>query len=164
MIPTLKKLSLVKKLIASLISDDDGSFKHFHFFAGGDEDDDDDDEPDEIAKPRITLKYADRELFVLEATNQNLEALANTMKRLDVQEDDIADAAARVMDAPGAATKADLEMVAFLAIQQVRTATNRYDAETVDILNGDNLFVVLVQDGEFFHFEFEGNKNKKRLN
>jgi hypothetical protein len=81
-----------------------------------------------------------------------------------VQEDDIADAAARVMDAPGAATKADLEMVAFLAIQQVRTATNRYDAETVDILNGDNLFVVLVQDGEFFHFEFEGNKNKKRLN
>ena len=112
----------------------------------------------------LTLKYADRELFVLEATNQNLEALANTMKRLDVQEDDIADAAARVMDAPGAATKADLEMVAFLAIQQVRTATNRYDAETVDILNGDNLFVVLVQDGEFFHFEFEGNKNKKRLN
>jgi hypothetical protein len=127
-------------------------------------DDDDNDEPDEIAKPRITLRYADRELFVLEATNQNLEALANTMKRLDVQEDDIADAAARVMDAPDAATKADLEMVAFMAIQQVRTATNRNDAETVDILNGDNLIVVLVQEGEFFHFEFEGNKNKKRLN
>jgi hypothetical protein len=67
------------------------------------------------------------------------------------------------MDAPDAATQADLEMVAFLAIRQVPTATDRYDAETVDIRNGDNLFVVLVQDREFFHFEFEGNKKQKEV-
>jgi hypothetical protein len=51
--PHVKEILAGKKLIASLVSDDDGNFKHFHFLAGDDPAMFVNDDPDEIAKPRL---------------------------------------------------------------------------------------------------------------
>lgn len=105
----------------------------------------------------LILAHAGRELCKFEATDKNLQRLANRIRKLpSLDPNNFVSAATRLMDAAGDIPGPDLDIAIFTAIRQIAAAAA--NPRTAETIASEKIVANMLRgaDGNFQRFAFNG--------